>query len=240
MMKKKILIVSDEIRSNSGVGKVTRNIVNNLVGRFDFVCISAMLNHPEAGQRIDISADVNKLMGTTDASVVVYPQSGYGSIDLYRHIFAVEKPDAMFLVSDPRHFIDNIWDHEYEIRKHVPIYYYNLWDGADGLPLYNLPYYMSVDFLSCINKQTYGNIKQLGLKVPVSYVPHGIDSDVFKPVTVPVDFKAKVAPDSEFTVLYVSRNIKRKHPIDIIIAFEKFAAAVNKPVRLVMHTYREL
>ena len=52
----------------------------------------------------------------------------------------------------------------------------------------------------------------------VSYVPHGINSDTFKPVEVPKEFHDKVTTgkDYKFILFWMNRNIKRKQPSDVI------------------------
>jgi glycosyltransferase involved in cell wall biosynthesis len=76
----------------------------------------------------------------------------------------------------------------------------------------------------------------------VSYVPHGIDPNMFKPVDVPADFKKSLFGDAEYDfVLYWSnRNIRRKQPVDVVLAFDKFVRELPEEKRskvcLLMHT----
>ena len=44
---------------------------------------------------------------------------------------------------------------EAEIRRDIPIFYYNIWDDLPD-PQYNELYYRSSDLLMSISKQTYG------------------------------------------------------------------------------------
>jgi hypothetical protein len=39
--------------------------------------------------------------GLTDSSVFLYPVDGYGNPDLIRQMIAMEKPDAIMLITDP-------------------------------------------------------------------------------------------------------------------------------------------
>ena len=76
----------------------------------------------------------------------------------------------------------------------------------------------------------------------MSYVPHGINSDLYKPVEVPKDFKESIFGDKEydFVLYWNNRNIRRKQPIDVILAFDKFVEALRPEERskvcLLMHT----
>jgi glycosyltransferase involved in cell wall biosynthesis len=140
----------------------------------------------------------------------------------------------------------------HEIRQSVPLFFYHIWDDLPD-PKYNRDYYESCDWLGCISKQTYGIVKRVGAwdKEPhwntlkdwqVSYVPHGINSEDYKPVEVPEDFKKSIFGDKEYDfVLYWSnRNIRRKQPIDAMLAFDEFRQTLRPEqqdrVCMVMHT----
>ena len=76
----------------------------------------------------------------------------------------------------------------------------------------------------------------------IKYVPHGINPDVFKKVNVPKEFKDKLfgGLDYKFVLFWMNRNIKRKHPSDVIWAYKLFVDSVPEKDRLhcvlVMHT----
>ena len=72
----------------------------------------------------------------------------------------VEKPDALFIITDPRYF-SWLFQVENEIRKNIPIIYLNIWDDYPA-PMYNKPYYEACDLLMGISKQTV-NINKLVL-----------------------------------------------------------------------------
>ncbi len=77
--RKKILLISDDIRSFSGVGTMAREIVTGTAHVFNWVNIGGAVKHPEEGKKLDLSQEVDKLVGTTDSSVFIYPMSGYGN-----------------------------------------------------------------------------------------------------------------------------------------------------------------
>jgi glycosyltransferase involved in cell wall biosynthesis len=76
----------------------------------------------------------------------------------------------------------------------------------------------------------------------VSYVPHGINSNTYKPVEVPEDFRKNVLGDKDykFVLFWMNRNIRRKQPSDVIWAFKMFVDGLPEEdkdkVCLVMHT----
>lgn len=102
---------------------------------------------------MDLSQETNKILGINDSSVFIYPVNGYGDPMFLRQIMELEKPDALFLVTDPRYFTW-LFAIENEIRKKTPIVYLQIWDSPTPYPLWNKPYYESCDLLMAISKQT--------------------------------------------------------------------------------------
>ena len=251
MAKKKILLLSDDLRMASGIANVSKQLVLGTVDKYDWVQLGAAIKHPEAGKVMDLNEDVRKRTGVADANVKIYPFDGYGNPDAIRQLLMVEKPDAILHFTDPRYWI---WLYEmaHEIRQSVPLFFYHIWDDLPD-PKYNRDYYESCDWIGCISKQTYGITKRVWSwdkekhwKKPedwqVSYVPHGINSEDYKPVEVPEDFKKSIFGDKEYDfVLYWSnRNIRRKQPIDAMLAFEEFRQNLRPEqqdkVCMLMHT----
>jgi hypothetical protein len=159
--RKKILLLSDDLRVHSGIGVMSREIVEKTCGVFNWVQVGAAVKHPEEGKLIDISTEVSSVTGVEDAHVRIYPQSGYGNSMLIRHLLESEKPDAILHFTDPRYWTW-LYQIEHEIRQKIPLIYYNIWDSGPD-PLYNRNYYRSCDALFAISKQTYGiNYRVLG------------------------------------------------------------------------------
>lgn len=237
--RKKILLLCDDIRVHSGIGHMGRELILNTAHRYNWVNIGGAIKHPDAGQRFDLSPDTNTQMNLTDSSVMLYPTDGYGSPDLVRQIIQIEKPDAIFLITDPRYWVW-LFEIENEIRKHIPIVYLNIWDDYPA-PLYNETFYESCDMLLGISKQTV-NINKivLGPKAEnriIEYVPHGVNEKVFRPLSEEelkskeyLEFKNQVFKDKdiEFVVLFNSRNIRRKQIPDTILAFRHFVDRLPK------------
>ena len=183
--RKKILLLGDDIRTPSGVGTQCRNIVTSTCDHYNWVQIAAAQKHPDHGTRVDLSEAISKETGVEDASVVLYPNNGYGNAKLLRQILAIEKPDAIFFFTDPRYYTW-LFRMESELRAKLPLIYYNIWDDTP-YPFWNRPYYRSCDQLLCISKQTK-NIVDNVLKGydkeswQVKYVPHGIRPKDFYPI----------------------------------------------------------
>ena len=102
--RKKILLLTDDIRVHSGVAQIGREMVLHTSHRYNWVQLAGAVKHPEKGKRIDLSSDNDKLAGINDSSVILYPTDGYGNPDLLKGVIETEKPDAIFLITDPRYF----------------------------------------------------------------------------------------------------------------------------------------
>ena len=150
--RKKVLLLCDDIRMHSGIATMAREIVIGTAHRFNWVNLAAAINHPEQGQRFDLSHDTNNLRKIDDSNVTLYPINGYGDPTFLKQMIALEKPDALMMFTDPRYWIW-LFQMEHEIRKKMPIIYLNIWDDLP-YPMYNKPYYESCDALLAISKQT--------------------------------------------------------------------------------------
>ena len=248
--RKKILLITDDIRLPSGVGSIGKEIIIHTSHRYNWVNIGAAIGHPEAGKRFDVSGDTNSIAGIGDSSVMIYPNNGYGDANLLRTIINIEKPDAIMLITDPRYFTW-LFSIENEVRKKLPIIYLNIWDDYPA-PYYNKAFYESCDALLGISKQTV-NINKLVLddkaknKI-IEYVPHGLNNEVFYPIQNKeqdkefTEFKKQLfkGKEYEFVAFFNSRNIRRKQVPDTILAFSQFVQQLPKEkadkCALVLHT----
>lgn len=249
--RKKILLIADDIRMSSGVANMAREIVINTAHVFNWVNLGGLIKHPDEGKRLDLNEDTNRRVGINDSSVILYPTTGYGNPDLIRQLIQIEKPDAILLFTDPRYFIW-LFQMESEIRRTIPIIYYNIWDDLP-YPMYNKSYYESCDGLLAISKQTK-NINEVVLgeyikdKI-IKYVPHGIDEKIFFPIKSHHPeylhlqemkkqlFKGK---EYEFVAIWNSRNIARKCPSTILESWKYFVDNLDEEqaskTALIMHS----
>jgi len=245
--RKKILFICDDIRMHSGIATMAREIVLGTAHHYNWVIIGAAIDHPEHGQRLDLSQATNAETQLTDTDVIIYPNNGYGNSDLIRHMLKNEKPDGLMFFTDPRYY-DWLFAIENEVRKQIPMIYLNIWDDLPA-PLYNRAFYESCDTLLAISKQTKNiNEMVLGKKADgklISYVPHGINEKQFFPVedkSKLISTKQKLFGDKEFdfVVFFNSRNIRRKCVSDLMAAHKLFLDTLPKEkadkVALVLHT----
>tara|TARA_R100000458_G_scaffold59684_1_gene71143 strand:- start:3775 stop:5163 length:1389 start_codon:yes stop_codon:yes gene_type:complete len=252
MAKKKILLLSDDMRLHSGVGTVSKEIVRQTIHHFDWVQLGGAIKHPEEGKIVDLAEDFKK-QGAVDPYCKVYPTSGYGNPMLLRQIIQMENPDAILHFTDPRFWIW-LYQMEHEIRQMMPLMFYTIWDDLP-FPRWNEPFYESCDQLMCISKQTTNIVRNVVRKYPkdkwqINYVPHGINEKVFFPIEETHDeygqylnFKDTLFENIEepsFVVYWNNRNIRRKNPGDLILAFNEFVKTLPEDEKddalLLMHT----
>lgn len=249
MAKKKILLLSDDLRLTSGIATVSRDIVIGTAKEFDWVQVGAAINHPDKNKILDLSQDIRENHGVEDAYVKIYCNDGYGDPFLIRRLIDIEKPDAILHFTDPR-FWGWLYDMEHEIRQKIPLLYLNIWDGAGIIgetatdPMWNKEAYASCDLLMAISKQTYGLnnriLKRFNESIEnsrVTYVPHGINTNMFKPIDdthqhyEALKFENKRLRgenENKFIVMWNNRNIHRKHPGDVVLAYKHFCQLVEK------------
>jgi glycosyltransferase involved in cell wall biosynthesis len=249
--KKKILLLSDDLRAHSGIATMSREFVIGTAHKYDWVQLAATIKHPERGKILDLSGDVNKHAGIDHADVKLIPWDGYGDPVILRQLIREHKPDAIMHFTDPRYWIW-LYQMEHEIRQQCPLIYYNIWDDLP-YPFWNEDYYESCDLLMNISKQTQNIVKNVLRRNPkpdwaVQYVPHGINEKAVRPLT-------DTDPDwneyqqmrqrfsdmgIEFLVFWNNRNIRRKQPGDLILAYKHFCDQLPKEkaekCALFMHT----
>ena len=248
--KKKILLLSDDLRMSSGIATVSKELVFGTFDKYDWVQLGAAVKHPDQGKEIDLGADARKISGVEDASLKIIPWTGYGDANILRELIMRHQPDAILHFTDPRYW-RWLYEMEAELRQNIPILFYHIWDDLPD-PHYNRNYYESCDWLGCISRQTYGIVSRVGKLESetikpledwqVDYVPHGINSDLYKPVEVPQEFRKQVLGDKDykFVLFWMNRNIKRKQPSDVIWAYKNFVDGLPEEDRdktcLIMHT----
>ena len=249
--RKKILLLCDDLRTHSGIGTIAKEFVIHTSHHYNWVQIGAAIKHPEEGKRLDLSDETNKIVGIEDSSVIIYPSSGYGTPEFLRKIISTERPDAIYIFTDPRYW-DWLFQIENEIRKHIPIIYLNIWDDYPA-PMYNKTFYESCDLLMGISKQTVNiNKLVLGDKAKnklIEYVPHGLNHKLYYPIQKDHkewdeywEFQNKLfqGEQYDFVAFYNSRNIRRKQVPDTIWAFKQFVDKLTleeaKKCALVLHT----
>ena len=234
MSKKiKVLTISDHPLSPSGVGTQTKYIIEALLksGKFEVVSLGGAMKHHDY-RPIKVSP-------YNDAWKII-PVDGYGNQDMIRSLLRTEKPDILYFMTDPR-FYGWLWDMENEIRPLVPMVYYHVWDNYPA-PYFNRKFYLSNDRICAISKVTRDIVAEVAPEVSLDYVPHAVDSEIFK-VHTPAQIKelraSSLKPEDRDKVIFFwnNRNARRKQSGSLLFWFKKFLDKVgHDKAALIMHT----
>ena len=230
MKKTKIFTISDHPLSPSGVGTQTKYIIEGMLktGRYQFVSFGGAIKHE------DHNPQKTEEWGE---DWVIWPIDGYGSQDQVRAMIHQQRPDILWFMTDPR-FYGWLWAIENEIRTHVPMVYYHVWDNYP-YPKFNAPLYNSNDYVACISKTTYDILQTVAPNVKSSYVPHAVDPNIFKPMDASETkkFKLERLKNDKFVFFWNNRNARRKQSGTIVWWFKEFLDVVgHDKACLIMHT----
>ena len=230
MQKKlKVLVLSDHALSTSGVGTQTRHLINGLLkkNRWTFRQFGAALKH----------SDYRTVVVNDD--FIIKPIDGFGNAEMLRVALATEKPDILFIFTDPR-FFTWLFEIEDEIHQICPIVWWHVWDNYP-YPKFNEKYYKATDLLNCHSHMTYKMIKD---KFPnkTNWIPHALPEDIFFPLEEKSikEYKLQLLGkerQDHFVAIWVNRNAKRKRPNDVLMSWKLFLEKTKtKKATLIMHT----
>lgn len=230
--KNKILFISDHQLAPSGVGIQARVLIQGLLetGRYTFRCIGGAIKH----------TDYNPIKVNDD--FIIIPVDGFGTKEMIRKILITEKPDAIFIFTDPRQFIW-LWEMEDEVHNVCPIVYWHVWDN-DPYPAFNKPWYDGTDLINCLSWKTYEMIKP---KYPekTNYIPHAFPKQMYFPIEknqIKQISMQQFGPKHDwFKILWVNRNAHRKVPNDLLDCWQRFLVKLeekhgHRKAVLIMHT----
>ena len=231
--KLKVLVLSDHALSTSGVGTQTRHLLNGLIekGCWTFRQFGAALKHTDY-RTVVVNEDL-----------VIKPIDGFGSPEVLRVALATEKPDVLFIFTDPRFFVW-LFEMEDEIRQICPIVWWHVWDNYP-YPDFNNAFYEATDLLNCHSHMTYNMLKD---RYPnkTNWIPHSLPPDLFFPLgkekikNYKIQLLGKERQD-HFVGIWVNRNAKRKRPNDVLESWSLFLKELqkkegHKKAVLIMHT----
>lgn len=234
MSKKiKVLTLSDHPLSPSGVGTQTKYVCEALLksGKFEIISLGGAIKHQNYQPiRVDPYGEEWRII----------PVDGYGTQEMIRSILRTEKPDILWFMTDPR-FWGWLWDMENEIRPLVPMVYYHVWDNFPA-PMFNRKYYLSNDRVCAISKVSRDIVAEVAPEVKLDYVPHAVNSDIFKPLSderIEEIRRANLNKEDQDKVIFFwnNRNARRKQSGSLIFWFKKFLDEVgHDKAALIMHT----
>ena len=234
MQKKlKVLVLSDHALSTSGVGTQTRHLLTGLIekGCWSFRQFGAALKH----------SDYRTVVVNDD--FIIKPIDGFGNPEMLRIALATEKPDLLFIFTDPRFFVW-LFEMEDEIHQICPIVWWHVWDNYP-YPEFNDAFYEATDLINCHSHMTYEMIKE---KYPqkTNWIPHSLPENLFFPLKEEEkkNYKRQLLGknrEDHFVGIWVNRNAKRKRPNDVLESWSLFLKDLKKKkghqkATLIMHT----
>ena len=235
MSKKiKVLTVGDHPLSPSGVGTQTKYVIEALLetGKFEVISLGGAMKHHDYTPRY---------VEEWDKDWQIIPVDGYGTPEMIRSLTRQEKPDIFWMMTDPR-FYTWLWGIENEIRPLCPIVYYHVWDNYPA-PHFNKRYYESNDYIASISRLTDDIVKTVAPSVPCTYIPHTVDSNIFKIVTEEQRVKLReenfeTTDTDKFVIFWNSRNARRKQSGSLIWWFKEWLDErdLHDKAQLIMHT----
>ena len=231
--KIKVLTLSDHPMSPSGVGNQTRYMCDALLstGRYQIISLGGAVKHQDYKP---VKVNPEKY----GDNWVVFPVDNYGTPETIRSILRTEKPDIVWFMTDPR-FWEWLWLMDNEIRQHVPLVYYHVWDNHPA-PVFNKGFYKSNDLIVSISKLTRDIVDEVVEgEVENIYHPHGVNNEVFKPLEDEQikDMRKKHGLEDKFVFFWNNRNARRKLSGSIVYWFNKFCHKIGRDKAvLIMHT----
>jgi glycosyltransferase involved in cell wall biosynthesis len=237
LLKKKIkvLTLGDHPLMPSGVGTQSKYVFEALLntGGFEIITLGGAVGH-------DSYEPIRTEKYKDDW--IIYPVDNYGTPDIIRSIIRTHKPDILWFMTDPR-FYSWLWQMEDEIRVHMPMIYYHVWDNKP-IPVYNRCWYDSTDTIVSISKVTHEIVEAVASpEVGKIYLPHAVNQDIFK-----IHEKNSVLNfhkdnfgslfEEKFLFFWNNRNARRKMSGSLLFWFKDFLEQKNRydDAALIMHT----
>jgi glycosyltransferase involved in cell wall biosynthesis len=217
----KILIVSTHINQINGYSKVVYNLIKQLA------------QHPwmrivhfgtQKLPNVDLQRQYPNRVKVIDASALDKDKSntlGFGFTEL-PGVISSEKPDIVFIYND----LSVICAYVENIKKVFESRSFKIWAYAD-ITYLSPPSHMidminrDVDRVFCFTKTWRLALKSQGITRPVHVMTHGVDTDVFKPMSKELARASLNLPNNVFLFTSLNSNIPRKRLDLLIISFAK-------------------
>lgn len=234
MSKIKILTLSDHPLSPSGVGTQTKYFCESLLktGRYSIISLGGAIKHHDY---------TPKLVDPYGQDWKIIPVDGYGTQEMIRSIIKTERIELLWFMTDPR-FWGWLWEIENEIRPLCPMVYHHVWDNFPA-PYFNRDFYLSNDHIVTISKVTDEIVRTVAPEVPCTYLPHSVNSDIFKPLSdlqiKEIRERSLQEEDREKVIFFWNnRNARRKQSGTLVWWFKEWLDKENlhDKAALIMHT----
>lgn len=247
--KMKLLVISDDVRGNSGVAHQAHSLLSGLAKKYNY-----RIHVIGGGYSSKPPPNLMQPQKIAENYEVVTAVEGYGNEQTYRAYLDLVKPDVLLFITDPR-FYYQLWDIENEIHnRNVGLAYWHVWDN-DPAPYFNMPFYASTDVIGCCSRKTkeivdetlnhYKMIDDIDKRI--KYIPIIIDERKFYRMKIEEKNKAKenffkmfgMDHKDKFVFFWNNRNCNRKRVADLIEIFSDVVKSNPKykdNVFLMLHT----
>jgi len=231
--KIKILTLGDHPLYPTGVGIQTKNMIESVLdsGKFSVVSLAGASRHA------DNTPQISEEYGE---DWKIFPVEGYGNQQVLRSVLRTEKPDILWMMTDPRYW-EFLWQIEDEIRPLMPVVYYHVWDNYPT-PTFNKRFYDSNDMIVTISNLTKEIVNEISPEVKTHHIPHAVDTNVYKKVSDSdvARFRQQHLGqeyDGKTIFFWNNRNTKRKQAASLVWWFKEFLDEVGHDnACLIMHT----
>ena len=230
----KLLTLSDHPLLPSGVATQTKYMIEALLqsDRFEVISLGGAVKHNDY---TPLAVD------GYDGRWNIFPIDGYGDEAILRRFLHDHKPDMIWFMTDPR-FYEWLWMMENEIRQHVPLVYYHVWDNKP-IPVFNKNFYDSTDSIVTISKLTSECVRGAAPNTEEIYQPHAVDPDIFSRKTDPESLskiesmRKDMNLEDKVLFFWNNRNAKRKQSGSLVYWWKDFLDKVgHDKACLIMHT----
>lgn len=231
--KIKILTLGDHPLYPTGVGIQTKNMIESVLGSGKFSVVSLA----GASRHADNTPQISEEYGE---DWKIFPVEGYGNQQVLRSVLRTEKPDILWMMTDPRYW-EFLWQIEDEIRPLMPVVYYHVWDNYPT-PTFNKRFYDSNDMIVTISNLTKEIVNEISPEVKTHHIPHAVDTNVYKKVSSSdvARFRQQHLGqeyDGKTIFFWNNRNTKRKQAASLVWWFKEFLDEVGHDnACLIMHT----
>ena len=228
--KKKILTLSDHPLFQTGVAIQARLFIESMLQteEYEVVSLAGALKHEDMSPiRTDQYGDDWR----------IYPVENYGNQEILRSAIRSEKPDIVWIMTDPRYW-SWLWEMEEEVRSRCSLVYYHVWDNYPT-PQYNKKYYDSNDLVVSASKLTEEVVSATGTVANHIRIPHTYDPSSYKKISqAEVDkFKKEHFGEEDRLIFFFNnRNIQRKNISSLLWWYKEYLKNSNVNTTLLIHT----
>lgn len=222
VVKRKLFIIADA-GADTGFASVTHNLIDNLYDRWDIHVLA-----------INYQGDPHPLQSKAK---MYYPaakaQGDFYGINRIAELTHKIKPDIVFLINDP--WVASSYQPLLEKSGYKgPIVLYTPVDGYNVMPAYVQPLNT---FTHVVGYTQFGidRLKESGLEVPTSVIPHGVNKKLWKPIDRAEAREKQGFEQDWFIVNVTDRNQIRKRIDLAFYYFAQWVHSTNKPITVKLH-----